>query len=155
MESVDQRIVKPIVKWLKLAYSLSLHHHHRAVTWGGVHRKYHLFLTELPDQNIVMVNVEPLFVLIFVLLWNGSGYFKVKTALPLPFLAKNWPLCWKDERKTASNFALTERSQKGLEENWTFFLIIWINRQSPIFSSVTKSFILVNFMQIWNRRVFN
>ena len=39
----------------------------------------------------------------------GSGFFVVKTAMPSPFSVKKWPHGCKVERKTASNFILTER----------------------------------------------
>ena len=52
----------------------------------------------------------------------GNGYFVVKTALPSPILAKNWPLYRKTERKTVSDFP-PNRNTECPWKKWTFYSI--------------------------------
>ena len=48
-----------------------------------------------------------------VIVLHWYGYFVVKTVMPSPFSAKKWPHGHKAERKTASDFVLTERLPKN------------------------------------------
>ena len=44
----------------------------------------------------------------------GYNYFVVKTALPLLFLPEKWPSGCSVERKTVSDFVLTQRQKEKL-----------------------------------------